>query len=136
MGYFLYAYVIHYLLFNFKIEMNKIFKEMLTGVILGDAHIKKTGIDKAFISFEQSSKKMEYLNYIHKLTTEAGLKVNTQKLYSREDSRYNSKTESLYFRTESLPELKPLADLFLNEEGKKIIPSNIGELLTPRSLAF
>jgi hypothetical protein len=120
--------------------MNKTLRDMLVGVILGDAHIKKVGSfgDKAFISFEQSTKKMDYLNYLHKLVTEAGSfgEVKIPKLYSRTDSRYASKTESLYFRTESLPEFKPLADVFLNEEGKKIIPSNISEFLTHRSLAF
>lgn len=116
--------------------MNKTLRDMLVGVILGDAHIKKVGLDKAFISFEQSTKKMDYLNYLHKLATEAGFEVKIPKIYSRTDSRYASKTESLYFRTESLPEFKPLADVFLNEEGKKIIPSNISEFLTHRSLAF
>ena len=37
--------------------MNKTIKEMLIGVLLGDAHIGRTGLDKAFISFEQSKKK-------------------------------------------------------------------------------
>jgi hypothetical protein len=37
--------------------MNKTLKDMLIGVLLGDAHIGKTGLNKAFISFEQSSKK-------------------------------------------------------------------------------
>lgn len=35
-----------------------------------------------------------------------------------------------------MEELKPLADLFLDSEGKKVIPLNIAEHLTPRSLAF
>jgi LAGLIDADG DNA endonuclease family len=56
--------------------------------------------------------------------------------YTRTDKRYNITNESLYFRTKSLEELKPFADTFLNSEGKKMIPSNISELLTPRSLAF
>jgi hypothetical protein len=30
--------------------MNKALKDMLIGVILGDAHIGRTGLDKAFIS--------------------------------------------------------------------------------------
>jgi hypothetical protein len=45
--------------------MNKALKDMLVGVILGDAHIRRTGLDKAFISFEQSSKK----NRLYKLFT-------------------------------------------------------------------
>lgn len=47
------------------------------------------------------------------------------KEYSRNDQRYNSTNSSLYFRTKSVKELKPFADLFLDEQGKKIIPLNI-----------
>jgi len=119
--------------------MNKALKDMLIGVLLGDAHIRirRTGLNKAFISFEQSIKKSEYLNYLY-LTKEGGLPLmeDSIKEYIREDNRFNNINKSLYFRTQSLEELKPLADLFLNEEGKKIIPSNIGDHLTDRSLAF
>jgi LAGLIDADG DNA endonuclease family len=41
---------------------------MLIGAILGGAHISGTGVNKAFISFEQSKKKSEYLNYLQNLT--------------------------------------------------------------------
>lgn len=58
------------------------------------------------------------------------------KSYSREDSRYNVKNNSLYFRTQSIEELRPLAEMFLNEKGKKCIPNNIANELTYRSLAF
>jgi hypothetical protein len=37
--------------------MTKILRKTLIGAILGEAHIRKTGLNKAFISFEQSSKK-------------------------------------------------------------------------------
>lgn len=118
--------------------MNKTLKDMLIGVLLGDAHIRRTGLDKAFISFEQSNKKIEYIHYLHKLTKEEGLplKVENLKEYIRQDSRHNSINKSLYFRTLSLEVLKPMADLFLNEDGKKRIPANIADYLTPRSLAF
>lgn len=36
--------------------MNKTIKEMLNGILLGDAYISRTGLNKAFISFEQSKK--------------------------------------------------------------------------------
>jgi hypothetical protein len=45
--------------------LNKSIKDIFIGVLLGDAHIGTSGLDKAFISFEQS--KFEYLNYLHKL---------------------------------------------------------------------
>lgn len=79
----------------------------------------------------------EYINYLHKLTPEAGFDLEELKTYTRTDVRYSNRiNESLYFRTNSLEELKPFADMFLNTEGKKIIPNNIAYHLTPRSLAF
>ena len=40
------------------LNMNKALKDMLIGVLLGDAHIRKSGLDKAYITFEQSKKKL------------------------------------------------------------------------------
>jgi hypothetical protein len=48
---------------------------MLNGVLLGDGHISRTGLNKAFISFEQSKNKIDYLNYLHKLTQEGGFEL-------------------------------------------------------------
>jgi oligoribonuclease (3'-5' exoribonuclease) len=119
-------------------SIDKVFKEMLIGVLLGDSHINRTGLDKAFVSFEQSKNKIEYLNYLHKLVKEGNIPLigDSIKSYSRYDSRYNIKNNSLYFRTQSLDILKPFADLFLNSKGKKIVPDNIAEHLTIRGLAF
>ena len=111
---------------------------MLIGNLLGDASIRKVGLNKAYITFEQSNKKSEYLNYLFNLAKEQGLPLNSEavKLYTREDARYGKSNASLYFRTESLEELKPLADLFLDESGRKRILPSISDHLTERSLAF
>lgn len=117
--------------------MSKTLRDMLVGVILGDAHIRKTGLDKAYITFEQSSKKAEYIQHLQNLAqAELPLMEEGLKEYSRDDSRYNSTNKSLYFRTQSLENLRPLADLFLDDSGKKVIPANIADYLTPRGLAF
>ena len=118
--------------------MNKMIKEILIGVLLGDAHIGRTGLDKAFISFEQSKNKESYVNHLFSLTKENGLALmeDSIKEYKRENLINKSTTESLYFRTQSLEILKHLADMFLDESGNKIVPSNIADHLTPRSLAF
>ena len=117
--------------------MSKTLKDMLVGVILGDAHIRKTGLDKAYITFEQSSKKAEYIEHLQNLAqVELPLMDEGLKEYSRDDSRYNRTNKSLYFRTQSLENLRPLTDLFLDDSGKKVIPINIADYLTPRSLAF
>ena len=66
-------------------------------------------------------KKLDYINYLQNLTKEGGLKLTQDiiKEYAREDLRYQSSNKSLYFRSKVLEELKPMADLFLNDEGKK-----------------
>jgi hypothetical protein len=115
--------------------MSRVTREMLTGVILGDAHLRRAG-DKAYITIEQSIKKAEYVNYLNNLFKEGGFNVEDLRTYTRNDARYNKINKSLYFKTESTEELKSLADLFLDNEGKKKIPSNISEYLSLRSLAF
>ena len=109
---------------------------MLICTILGDAHLGRTGLNRAFLTFEQSAKKSDYLNHIYNIINQENLALDEPKSYSREDSRYNSKTQSLYFSTKSLEELKPFADLFLDKDNNKTIPVNIADYLTPRSLAF
>ena len=51
--------------------MNKTLKDMLIGVILGDAHLLQKNFlaeqDKAFISFEQSSKKIRICYFFLKI---------------------------------------------------------------------
>ena len=80
---------------------------------------------------------IEYISYLHSLSRESGFEVDELKTYTRTDARYSDRiNQSLYFITNSLEDLKPYADLFLNNEGKKIIPTNIADHLTPRSLAF
>ena len=45
--------------------MNKTIREIFTGMLLGDGHIRRSGANKAYITFEQSSKKADYFNYVH-----------------------------------------------------------------------
>jgi hypothetical protein len=115
--------------------MSRTTREMLTGVILGDAHLRRTG-NKAYITIEQSIKKAEYVNYLNNSFKEGGLNLEELKTYTRNDSRYNKINQSLYFKSEPTEELKSLANIFLDNEGKKKIPSNISEYLSLRSLAF
>ena len=44
--------------------MSKNFIDMVIGNFLGNAHISRTGLDKAYITFEQTKKKVEYINYL------------------------------------------------------------------------
>ena len=97
--------------------------DFLVGTLLGDAHIRRTGLfkEKAYLTFELSSKKAEYINYLLETTKKVGIPLENEflKEYSRTDSRYNVTNKSLYIRTQSTDMLSPIANLFLNEEDKK-----------------
>ena len=70
--------------------MNKVLREILIGAILGDAHIRQTGLNKAFISFEQSSKKADYLNFLHELVKKEaaiGLLLGDASLQSQNEGK-------------------------------------------------
>lgn len=56
-------------------------------------------------------------------------------ILTRNDKRTNSTTFSIYFRTLAMPCLNYYYDLFYKERVK-IIPKNLGQLLTARGLAY
>ena len=118
--------------------MKKELRQLITGILLGDAHIKRIGSDKAHITFEQSTKKQDYINHVYELVKKEGLAIKNEQLttYDRFDARYGSVNSSYYFKSENLSELREFADLFLNENNQKVIPTNIANHLTHRSLAF
>lgn len=75
-----------------------------------------------------------YLMYIYSRFYNLGGKG--PKVYIRKpDKRTNKIYSSMQFKTLALPCLNYYYDLFY-EEGKKIIPSNISDLLTARALAY
>lgn len=47
--------------------MGNLLKEMLIGTILGDARLGRTGLNRAFLTFDQSAKKSDYLNHIYNI---------------------------------------------------------------------
>jgi hypothetical protein len=52
------------------------------------------------------------------------------------NKKYNKSYSALIFTTMQLTCFNEYKDLFYNSDNKKIVPSNIRELLTPRGLAF
>ena len=105
--------------------------EVLYGLILGDLFISRKNSENAFIRFEQSIIHREYIEHLFErfkylCTATASLKTAESKAFN---------TSSIYFTTRQLTAITELHKLFYNE-GKKIVPLNIGSLLTERSLAF
>nr|QWC53690.1 LAGLIDADG homing endonuclease [Rhizoctonia solani] len=110
-------------------------KFILIGLLLGDLYgqIQKTSVNVRF-RFEQSTIHKDYLFHLYNLfqsfCTQAP-KVNTR----LPDKRTGEIYSNIYFNTYSLPCFKELYSLFYLE-GKKVIPSNIADLLTPMGLAY
>ena len=117
--------------------MNKVVKDLLVGILLGDGSIRRVSSNKASISFGQSGQKSDYFNYVYESIKAENILLNEPVFRTFTDPRYPTKINSSWnFSSKSSEELRELAELFLDANGKKIVPSNISELLTPRSLAF
>lgn len=58
---------------------NKI-KDLLIGTLLGDAHIRRSGINKAYITFEQSVKNKDYLMFLYEAVNNEDLSLNEPKI--------------------------------------------------------
>jgi hypothetical protein len=115
--------------------MNSNIKNILIGCLLGDAHVGKYGDNKAFITFEQTIKHKDYMIFLYKNLKDNSINLYDIKYYTRKDSRYNSINNSIYFKTYNLELLKPLVNMFL-ENNNKIVPLDIEYHLNPISLAY
>lgn len=111
--------------------INKDDYEILYGLILGDLFISRTGNENAYLKFEQSIIHKPYIEHLFNIfkylcTNKASIKVTIRKLFN---------TSSVYFTTRQLVSITELHSLFYRN-GKKIVPFNIGSLLTAKSLAY
>lgn len=114
-----------------KTLINREDYEILYGLLLGDLFISRKNNENASIRFEQSIIHREYLEHLFEIfkylgTANASVKTAERKAFN---------TSSFYFTTRQLTAITELHKLFYNE-GKKIVPLNIGSLLTEKSLAF
>lgn len=105
--------------------------EILYGLILGDLFISRKNNENALMRFEQSIIHKEYLEHLFEkfkylCTASASIKTAERKTFD---------TSSVYFTTRQLTSITELHKLFYIE-GKKIVPLNIGSLLTEKSLAY
>jgi hypothetical protein len=110
-------------------------KEILIGLILGDLFInkQKTYIN-ARLEFHQGVVHTEYLQHLYELFADfCGMapKIPAQS----PDKRTGKIYKSIRFYTHSLPCFLEFYNLFYLD-GKKIVPLNIGDLITPLGLAY
>ena len=113
-------------------------KEVLIGILLGDAHIVRRSptANSRLVYAQTAVKHKEYFDYV--LSYFVPFCVNDYTPQSRlvVDNRTKKTYSAISFTTMQLPCFNVYRELFYDLNKKKIVPSNISELLTPRSLAF
>jgi hypothetical protein len=110
-------------------------KDIAIGLLLGDLYARKQKLGvNACLAFRQGIVHEDYLNHLYEkfqYFCPQGPKIQTPK----PDIRTGKVYRSIWFNTFSLPCFNELYKLFYFE-GKKVIPLNIAELLTPLSLCY
>lgn len=115
---------------------NKIVLDIIIGSLLGDGHAEYRKIGKGTrITFYQEGIHTSYLLWLHSLFSELGYcNLNVPKIQTRLGSK-GIVRKIIRFRTWTFSSFNWIHDLwYIN--GIKVIPSNIGEFLTPLALAI
>ena len=107
--------------------------DVMIGLLLSDGSLERTSSTSGVrLSISFSEKHKEYLEFLYKLYEPY---INTKpaliKVYNKKTDSYNN---VLKFKTLTLPQLIYYYELFY-VEGKKLIPSNVEDLITPVGLA-
>jgi len=115
--------------FNLSEDLTNI----LVGLILGDLYIHKQRVN-ARLCFKQSIIHKDYLEHLYELFTNycSSAPVITNR---GPDKRTGNVYNSIYFYSYSLPCLNEFHNLFY-VDGKKVVPTNIADLLTPSGLCY
>jgi hypothetical protein len=112
-------------------------KNILVGLLLGDAHLQKRSVtSNARLHFVQSIKFLPYFYDIYdifKIYCTPNFKPSIKHISAV--SKGERKYQCIGFTTRQLPCFNELQELFYNNEKIKKIPLNIEELLTAEGLA-
>jgi len=108
-------------------------QSILVGLYLGDLYGEKRNINPR-LKFEQGLNHNDYLLHLYKLF-EKYCSANPKITNPAPDKRTGKTYNTIRFLTYSLPCFAPLYELFY-VNGTKVIPNNIGDLLTPLGLAY
>lgn len=109
-------------------------KEILVGLLLGDLYAQQKISVNARLLFEQGIVNNDYIYYLYELFKSycSLAPRTTSRLPDKRTGKIYSSTK---FQTYALPCFNDLYNLFY-PQGKKVIPLNIAELLTPLGLCY
>lgn len=110
-------------------------KEILVGLLLGDAYAQKPkGCVNTIFRFEQGLIHKDYLVHLYEIFKDyCSILPTIRNLKSQKGAEKIH--SSIYFYTYLLPCFNPLRELFY-PMGKKVVPLNIAELLTPLGICY
>lgn len=114
------------------LRLNKLQREVLIGTLLGDSTIPKQKSNNYNVKFEQSIKNKEYIDHLYLIFKDwvgTGPKIRNIKGGGANDR------QSVWFRTYKHEFFKYYYDIFY-DGGKKKVPKNIKNLMTPRVIAY
>lgn len=113
------------------LSLNKLQREILIGLILGDGHLETQNKGKTYrLKVEQSVNKAKYVNWLYKNFD--NFVLNKPKI--KQKIRNGVATKNILFATLSHGSFRFYAQQFY-VNGKKVVPKIIGKLLTPLSMA-
>ena len=121
------------MLFRSTFSVSPDLQSILIGLTLGDLYIERR-TDNARLKFKQGLVNKEYAYHLFELFSSYG-NMETPKHYEFFDKKTDKVYTSIGFHTYSLLCFNNYYKLFYVKETK-IIPHNIGELLTPIGLAY
>ena len=112
-------------------------KEILVGIMLGDAHIvRRSSTSNSRLVYAQTvPAHKEYFNYVYKIFMPFCTKdyIPQSRLYI--DKRTKQKYSAISFTTMQLPCFNVFKEIFYLSNVKRV-PDNIYQILTPKGLAF
>lgn len=120
-----------------NLQLSSELKEIIVGKMLGDLGSERPNLNcNTRLQFKHTDKQIEYIEHLYLLFKDYC--KSPPKALSRFDSRPNKNKvyNAVKFNTRSLPCFNEFRELFYNADGVKIIPRNLGDILTPKGLAY
>lgn len=118
-------------------------KKVIVGTLLGDASLERNKpTHNTRLRFDQSyPEHASYLRSLYTIFHNLTGPLGSPKIHTRKPDKRTGKVYStIAFKTRALESLNYYYDLFYiydsNGKRRKVVPNNIGELITSRSLAY
>jgi hypothetical protein len=120
-----------------NLELLEPLKEIIIGSMLGDLSAERRNLkSNTRLQFKQSTVNEFYIRHLYSLFKDyCGSEPITMSKFDSRPEKFKEYS-SIKYQTLSLPCFNIYREFFYDSKGIKIIPLNLGELLTPQGLAY